>query len=215
MPGFYGIDANGVIRTFTRGGSDITGAIVAEAVKADLYENWTDVTGMLMADPKIVKNPLTVPIITYKELRELSLMGAEVMHEDSVFPVRKVGIPINIRNTAKPDEPGTLIVQNADYYQNVLDISGISGRKGYASITVEKDKLNEDPEFRGNLLKVFEKHSIKIINMLSSIDSLNIIVNEKDMKGRIRELTNEIKAATGVTKVSASTGIAMERAVPH
>ena len=209
MPGFYGIDANGVIRTFTRGGSDITGAIVAEAVKADLYENWTDVTGMLMADPKIVKNPLTVPIITYKELRELSLMGAEVMHEDSVFPVRKVGIPINIRNTAKPDEPGTLIVKNADYYQNVLDISGISGRKGYASITVEKDKLNEDPEFRADLLKVFEKHSIKIINMLSSIDSLNIIVNEKDMKGRIRELTNEIKSATGVTKVSASTGIAM------
>lgn len=209
VPGFYGIDANGVIRTFTRGGSDITGAIVAEAVKADLYENWTDVTGMLMADPKIVKNPLTVPIITYKELRELSLMGAEVMHEDSVFPVRKVGIPINIRNTAKPDEPGTLIVKNADYYQNVLDISGISGRKGYASITVEKDKLNEDPEFRADLLKVFEKHSIKIINMLSSIDSLNIIVNEKDMKGRIRELTNEIKSATGVTKVSASTGIAM------
>lgn len=209
VPGFYGIDTKGMVRTFSRGGSDITGALVAEAVKADLYENWTDVTGLLMADPKIVKDPLTVPIITYKELRELSVMGAVVMHEDSVFPVRKVGIPINIRNTAKPDEPGTLIVKNADYYQNVLDISGISGKKGYASIVVDKDKLNEDPGFRTNLMKVFTDRGIKIINMLSSIDSLNIIVNENDMKGRIREVTNEIKQVTGASKVTANTGIAM------
>lgn len=209
VPGFYGIDGNGMVRTFSRGGSDITGALVAEAIRADLYENWTDVTGFLMADPKIVKDPLTVPIITYKELRELSVMGAVVMHEDAVFPVRKVGIPINIRNTARPDEPGTLIVQNADYYQNVLDISGISGKKGYASIVVDKDKLNEDPNFRSNLMKSFSDRGIRIVNMLSGIDSLNIIVRENDMKGKVRELTAEIKQVTGATKVSVSTGIAM------
>jgi len=131
------------------------------------------------------------------------------MHEDAVFPVRKVGIPINIRNTARPDEPGTLIVQNADYYQNVLDISGISGKKGYASIVVDKDKLNEDPNFRSNLMKSFSDRGIRIVNMLSGIDSLNIIVRENDMKGKVRELTAEIKQVTGATKVSVSTGIAM------
>ena len=132
IPGFYGAYANGVIHTFSRGGSDITGSLAAAAVGADLYENWTDVPGLLMADPRIVDKPLAVPVITYTELRSLSLMGAEVLHEDAVYPVRKKGIPINIKSTNEPQEPGTLIVSKASYYKQILDISGISGKKGYA-----------------------------------------------------------------------------------
>lgn len=209
IPGFYGTAPDGRAVTFPRGGSDITGALVAEAVKVDLYENWTDVSGMLMADPKVVRNPLTVPIITYKELRELSVMGAEVMQEDSVFPVRKVGIPINIKNTEKPEDPGTLIVKNADYYQTVLQISGISGRSGYTSIVVEKDKLNENPKFRADVMKIFANRNIKLINVLSGVDALNIIVNEADMKGKIREIIGEIKEETEATKVTSTNDLAL------
>ena len=128
IPGFYGTTPAGAIKTFSRGGSDITGAIVAAVAGADIYENWTDVSGLLMADPRIVDHPLSVPVITYKELRELSYMGAAVMHEDTIFPVIKLEIPINIRNTNEPENNGTLIVKNADYYQSNLSISGISGR---------------------------------------------------------------------------------------
>lgn len=209
IPGFYGTDSNGRICTFPRGGSDITGAIVAEAVSADLYENWTDVSGMLMADPKIVRDPLAVPIITYKELRELSVMGAQVMQEDSVFPVRKVGIPINIRNTEKPEDPGTLIVKNADYYQTVLQISGISGHGGYTSIVVEKDRLNEKPAIRADIMKIFADKGIRIVNILSGVDALNIIVNEAEIKGKIHEISEIIKTSTGASKVTADNGLAL------
>ncbi len=209
IPGFYGTDPAGRICTFPRGGSDITGAIVAEAASADLYENWTDVSGMLMADPKIVRDPLAVPIITYKELRELSVMGAEVMQEDSVFPVRKVGIPINIKNTDKPEDPGTLIVKNADYYQTVLQISGISGHGGYTSIVVEKDRLNEKPAIRTDIMKIFADKGIGIVNILSGVDALNVIVHEAEIKGRIHEISEIIKTSTGASKVTADNGLAM------
>ena len=140
IPGFYGSDEEGNIVTFSRGGSDMTGSLVAAAALADLYENWTDVDGVLLADPLVVNNPLTVPLITYKEVRELSAMGTEVVHEDVIFPVQKLGIPINIKNTDKPETPGTLIVKSDDNMDSVLKISGISGGKGYAGFLIEKDK---------------------------------------------------------------------------
>lgn len=193
IPGFYGAKEDGTIVTFSRGGSDLTGSVVAEAVAADLYENWTDVSGFLMADPNIVDNPLTVPVITYKELRELSYMGAAVMHEDVVFPLKKLGIPINIRNTNKPEDLGTLIVKNADYYQSNLSISGISGKPGYATIAIEKDRMNEDPQIRTWLLELFARENIGIKNILSGIDSLNIVVLQKDIEGKTEDICREIK----------------------
>ena len=209
IPGFYGSDPEGRIVTFPRGGSDITGALIAAGTTADMYENWTDVSGMLLADPSIVKNPLTVPVITYKELREMSVMGAEVMHEDVVFPVRRKGIPISIRNTNQPEDAGTMIVKNAEYYQSVLRISGISGGTGYASIVVEKDKLNDDPQARMDLMHVFAENRIGIVNILSGIDSLNFIVDERDLKGRIREVSARLRDAVDATHVNVTSGLAV------
>lgn len=192
VPGFYGTLPSGAIKTLTRGGSDVTGAIVAAVVGADIYENWTDVSGLLMADPRIVENPLSVPVITYKELRELSYMGAAVMHEDTIFPVIKLEIPIHIRNTNKPEEQGTFIVKNADYYQSALAISGISGKTGYTTILIEKDKMNEDPQTRAEILDVFAERGIAVKSILSGIDSLNIVVHESDVKDCRAELTEEL-----------------------
>ncbi len=197
IPGFYGTLADGTIKTFSRGGSDITGAIVSATVGADIYENWTDVSGFLMADPRIVDNPLTVPVITYKEMRELSYMGAMVMHEDAIFPVVKLEIPINIRNTNKPEDNGTLIVKNADYYQSKLSITGISGKKGFTAIAVEKPKLNEYPEQRDQILNIFTKRNITIENILSGIDTVTLVVSDKEFKefeeSIIADIREEIK----------------------
>nr|WP_027869242.1 aspartate kinase [Eubacterium sp. AB3007] len=208
VPGFYGKDTEGRIRTFSRGGSDITGALVAAAVKGDVYENWTDVSGLLMADPGIVRNPLTVPVITYKELREITARGTEVMHEDAVYPVRKVGIPVNIRNTDKPEEAGTLIVKNADYYPSILKISGISGETGHASIMVEKDRLNADSDIRTKLLQVFAQEEITVNSMLAGVDTLNVLVDEEQVKGRKRELSEKLRTAIDADKVSITDGLA-------
>jgi len=209
VPGFYGSMPDGSIKTFTRGGSDITGSIVAAASGSDLYENWTDVSGLLMADPRIVSDPITVPVITYKELRELSYMGAAVMHEDTVFPVARLEIPINIRNTAKPEEMGTLIVKNADYYQTKLQISGISGKTGFASITVEKTRMNEEPQIRSDVLDIFSSRGITIKNILSGIDSLNIIVPGSEIDGISDSIVSEINSAVKPDSVSVSDGIAI------
>lgn len=209
IPGFYGTLSDGSIKTFSRGGSDITGAIVAATAGADIYENWTDVSGVLMADPRIVDHPLSVPVITYKEMRELSYMGAAVMHEDAIFPVIKLEIPINIRNTNKPEDNGTLIVKNADYYQNQLSISGVSGKKGYVAIAVEKPKLNEQPGLRDQILRVFTKRNISIKNILSGIDTVTLVVSEGEFKDHensiCAELTEEIKP----TDVSVTWGLAI------
>ena len=197
IPGFYGSDEEGNIVTFSRGGSDMTGSLVAAAALADLYENWTDVDGVLLADPLVVNNPLTVPLITYKEVRELSAMGTEVVHEDVIFPVQKLGIPINIKNTDKPETPGTLIVKSDDNMDSVLKISGISGGKGYAGFLIEKDKLSEEPELRTKVMDIFSLCGISIVNMVSGIDSLDVFVSEKDVRGKIRELTARIKSSVG------------------
>ncbi len=209
IPGFYGSDSNGSIVTFSRGGSDLSGAVITAGIKAGLYENWTDVSGMLLADPQIVDNPLPVPLITYKELRELSAMGAQVMHEDVVFPVRKMGIPINIRNTNHPKAPGTLIANIGDERESLLKISGISGGKGYAGFLIEKDRLSENLELRSKVMDVFSKEGISINNVVSGIDSLNIFTREENVKGKISRLEIEIKSIIGSGSVTANTGISL------
>lgn len=178
IPGFYGSlnDGSGHIKTFSRGGSDVTGSIVAKNGKVDLYENWTDVSGFLIADPRIVKKPDVIETITYKELRELSYMGASVLHENSVFPVRKEGIPINIKNTNKPEDPGTLIVESTCHKPTHV-ITGIAGTKGFATVMIEKDMMNSEIGFGRKVLQVFEDHDLSFEHMPSGIDTMTIIVN--------------------------------------
>ncbi len=209
IPGFYGAYANGVTHTFSRGGSDITGSLVAAAVGADIYENWTDVPGLLMADPRIVDSPLAVPVITYKELRSLSLMGAEVLHEDAVYPVRKRGIPINIKSTNEPEEAGTLIVSKASYYKQILDISGISSKKGYAVITITREKLNEDPQFQVKLADVLTELKIKVEKRSTGVDSVELVVEEKTLRGKEDRLKAVLAEKTGASSVETRSGLAL------
>ena len=177
IPGFYGAMEDGTIVTFSRGGSDITGSLVALAVQADLYENWTDVSGFLIADPRIVQNPKAIETITYKELRELSYMGAGVLHEDAIFPVRKAGIPINIRNTNQPEDKGTLIVEGT-CRQPKYTVTGIAGTDGFVSITIEKSMMNSEVGFCRKVLQVFEENEISIEHMPSGIDTMTIFVHK-------------------------------------
>lgn len=178
IPGFYGSMPNGTVRTFSRGGSDITGSIVARAAKADLYENWTDVSGMLMADPRVVTDPKPIPVITYRELRELSYMGASVMHEDAIFPVREAGIPINIRNTNCPKEPGTMILPSAENEPAPEHIvTGIAGKVGFSAVYVEKAMMNGQLGFGRRVLQVFEEHGLSFEHLPSGIDTMTVVVD--------------------------------------
>ena len=181
IPGFYGSMPNGTIKTFTRGGSDITGSILARALSASLYENWTDVSGALMADPRIVDNPLPISLVTYKELREMSYMGATVLHEEAIFPVRCSKIPINIRNTNKPDDKGTYIVPITDEPCPHV-ITGISGKTGFSSITIEKDMMNSDLGFARKTLQVIEDNKIPFEHFPSGIDTMTVIVSTKALE---------------------------------
>ena len=176
VPGFYGAKENGEVCTFSRGGSDITGALVARAVHADVYENWTDVSGFLMADPRIVENPAEISSITYKELRELSHMGASVLHEDAMFPVRQAGIPTNIRNTNKPYHPGTMISRDAPHELSVPTITGIAGHKGYSVISVEKNMMNSEVGFGRKVLSILEDEGVPFEHMPTGIDSMCVVV---------------------------------------
>lgn len=178
IPGFYGSMPNGTIRTFSRGGSDVTGSIVARASSATLYENWTDVSGFLMADPRIVDNPKTIKTITYKELRELSYMGATVLHEDAIFPVRYSKIPINIRNTNRPDDNGTFIVPETDDMSEHI-ITGVAGRTGFSSITIEKAMMNTELGLGRRVLQVLEENKISFEHFPSGIDTMTVIVSTK------------------------------------
>lgn len=187
IPGFYGSMPNDTIKTFSRGGSDITGSIVTQAVKADLYENWTDVSGFLVADPRVVENPEVISIITYKELRELSYMGATVLHEDAIFPVRKAGIPINIKNTNAPDDPGTLIVESTSQKSDYT-ITGIAGKKGFAVVNIEKDMMNAELGFGRKVLEQFEKNGISFEHMPSGIDTMSIIVHQSEFAEKEQEI---------------------------
>ena len=176
VPGFFGSYMDGTVHTFSRGGSDITGAIVARAVNACVYENWTDVSGFLMTDPRIVENPREISVITYKELRELSYMGAAVLHEDAVFPVHKAGIPTNIRNTNQPDHPGTMITLRAENNGGVPNISGIAGRKGFSVVSVEKAMMNSELGFGRKVLAAFERNGVSFEHLPTGIDTMCVVV---------------------------------------
>ena len=209
IPGFYGSMPNGTIKTFTRGGGDISGAIVARAVHADIYENWTDVSGMLMADPRIVKNPRVIEEITYRELRELAYMGASVMHEEAVFPVKEANIPINIRNTNAPEDPGTMIVPNSDKIDVDTVITGVAGRKGFSSVTVEKTRMNTEVGFGRKLLGCIEDMGISIEHVPSGIDMMSVILGTNTIENRKEELTARIFRDTGADTVLIEDGIAL------
>ena len=194
IPGFYGSMPDGRIKTFSRGGSDVTGSIVAKAVHAEMYENWTDVSGFLIADPRVVKNPKSIDVITYRELRELSYMGASVLHEDAIFPVRKEGIPINIRNTNAPEDKGTLIVEDTCRKPRFV-ITGVAGKKDFASITVEKAMMNSEVGFCKKVLEVFEENDISIEHMPSGIDTMTIFVHQDEFEEKEQKVIAGIHRA--------------------
>ena len=193
IPGFYGSMPDGKIHTFSRGGSDVTGSIVARSVNADVYENWTDVSGMLSADPRIVDSPRPIEYITYTELRELSYMGASVLHEDAVFPVRKAGIPINIRNTNRPDDNGTLIAASLPSDVKRTPVTGIAGRKGFTSIRVERSQMNGQTGFGARLLYIFSRNGIPFEHCPTGIDTISVVVNSSMFDAKRDEILREIK----------------------
>ena len=214
IPGFYGAKKDGTIVTFSRGGSDITGSLVALAVQADLYENWTDVSGILMADPRIVDDPDTIERITYNELRELSYMGAQVLHEGAVFPVREKNIPLNIRNTNEPDHPGTLIMERfADEEISDRFITGIAGRKNFSIITVSKAGMSSQMGSLRQMLEVFEKHGVCVEYTPSGIDSVSFVVAADKAKDRIYSIVGEIRDALSPDNIQITGGISVVAAV--
>jgi aspartate kinase len=192
IPGFYGAKPDGSVQTFSRGGSDITGSIVARACHANLYENWTDVSGCLIADPRIIDNPKPIKVITYRELRELSYMGASVLHEDAVFPVRKAGIPINIRNTNDPEADGTLIVEST-CQKPEFTITGIAGKRGFVAVNIDKDMMNSEVGFCRKVLQAFEENGISIEHMPSGIDTMTVFVHQEDFEGKEQQVISSIR----------------------
>ncbi|GAB3269623.1 aspartate kinase [Parahaliea aestuarii] len=194
LPGFYGRDAEGRVRTFTRGGSDVTGAVAARAAGAELYENWTDVSGLLMADPRIVDSPRPMAEVTYAEIREMAYMGASVLHDEAMAPVREVGIPVNIRNTNAPDHPGTRIVaQLSAETLSGTQIAGVAGKDNFAMITVGKNLMNREVGFVYRLLGVLEHNDIPFEHCPSSIDSVSVIVEARWLEDRAEQLMDEIR----------------------
>lgn len=194
IPGFYGSMPDGSIKTFSRGGSDITGSLVARAVKADLYENWTDVSGFMVADPRIVPDTKSIEYITYKELRELSYMGAAVLHQDAVFPVAQSGIPINIRNTNDPDAAGTMIVNELHGdHKNDMTITGIAGHPGYCVITIEKSMMNSELGIGRKFLEIFERNNILFEHLPSGVDTMSAVLNTKAIQGKLENVLSAIR----------------------
>lgn len=209
IPGFYGSMPNGTIKTFSRGGSDITGSIVARAVVAEIYENWTDVDGFLMADPRIVPHPKVIETITYRELRELSYMGAGVLHEDATFPVRLAGIPINIRNTNNPDARGTMIVPITDKYDPKTVITGIAGKKGFSVIAIEKDMMNSETGFGRKVLEAIEKEGVSFEHLPSGIDTMSVILNTAEIAESRERIINRICSTVEPDTVAVEDGLAI------
>ncbi len=187
IPGFYGAHEDGTVCTFSRGGSDVTGSIVAKAAQVDLYENWTDVSGFLVADPRIIKHPEVIKTITYKELRELAYMGASVLHEDAIFPVRQAGIPINIRNTNAPEDAGTMIVKSTCHTPEYV-ITGIAGTKGFVAVNIEKDMMNSEIGFGRKVLGVFERNGVSFEHVPSGIDTMTVFVEQKSFEGKEQQI---------------------------
>lgn len=194
IPGFYGAMEDGTVKTFSRGGSDVTGSLVAKAIRADVYENWTDVSGFLVTDPRIVENPVGIDTITYRELRELSYMGATVLHEDAIFPVRKEGIPINIRNTNCPEDKGTFIVESTCKKPKYV-ITGIAGKKGFCSINIEKSLMNSEIGFGRKILQVFEDQGISFEHVPSGIDTMTVYVHQDEFEEKEQQVIAGIHRA--------------------
>lgn len=209
LPGFYGALPDGTVKTFSRGGSDVTGAIVARASASELYENWTDVSGMLSADPRIVDNPRVIDYITYTELRELSYMGATVLHEDAVFPVRKAGIPINIRNTNSPDDPGTMIVASLPASTGRRTVTGIAGKKGLSSIHIEKSMMNGEVGFVAKLLKIFADCGLSFEHCPSGIDTISVVINTSSFDTHREEILHRIRQDLEPDVVSVEDNLAL------
>ncbi len=191
VPGFYGSMPDGSVKTFSRGGSDITGSILSRAAKVDIYENWTDVSGFLVADPRIIEDPVGIDTITYRELRELSYMGASVLHEDAIFPVRREGIPINIKNTNAPEEGGTWIVESTAQKSKYI-ITGIAGKKGFCSVNIDKAKMNNEIGFGRKVLQVFEDNGISFEHMPSGIDTMTIFVHQDEFMDKEQQVVSGI-----------------------
>ena len=193
IPGFYGVMPDGHIRTFSRGGSDITGALAAAALGADVYENWTDVSGILMADPRIVDDPEPIRRVTYSELRELSYIGAQVLHEGTIFPVREKNIPLNIRNTNAPDHPGTLIMESFDDVDDGRLITGIAGKKNYSIITIAKTGMSSSVGMFRQVFEVFERHGVSIEYAPSGIDCLSLVVPSEKVAPCLYSILGELE----------------------
>jgi aspartate kinase len=211
VSGFYGSKPDGTIKTFSRGGSDITGAIVARGVGADIYENWTDVSGLLMADPRVVKNPKQIATITYRELRELAYMGATVLHDEAIFPVRESGIPVNIRNTNEPDDPGTMIVRGNGngklHYTG--QITGVAGRKGFSIINIEKTLMNAEIGFGRRILTVLETNGVSFEHMPSGIDTVCLVVSSSELEGKLEKIVREIELQCRPDTIEVEHGLAL------
>lgn len=203
IPGFYGSLPDGTVKTFSRGGSDVTGSIVAKAARVDVYENWTDVSGFLIADPRIVENPVGIEVITYSELRELSYMGAGVLHEDAIFPVRQEGIPINIRNTNRPSDNGTWIVGSTCQKSKYV-ITGIAGKKGFCAVNIEKDMMNSEIGFGRKVLQVFEENGISFEHVPSGIDTMTVFVHQDEF------MHKEQQVAAGIHRLARPDDIEIE-----
>jgi aspartate kinase len=209
IPGFYGARPDGSIQTFSRGGSDVTGAIIARGIGAEIYENWTDVSGLLMADPRIVREPHTIGELTYRELRELAYMGATVLHDEAIFPVREVGIPVHILNTNEPDANGTRIRRGDTNPLPTGRITGIAGRKDFTIIALEKTLMNTEIGFGRRVLGVLERHEVSWEHIPSGIDTLSIVLKSNVVEARIDTLVEEIQSECAPDAIEIHSGIAL------
>ena len=216
IPGFYGLGADGKVKTFSRGGGDISGAVVARSVKAALYENWTDVSGFYVCDPRIVNSPRCIPELTYQELRELSYMGANVLHSESIFPVRSAGIPIRICNTFRPEDAGTYIVKNYTRNTESYVVTGIAGKKGFTSITLEKSMMNSEVGFVQKVLGIIGKYGISFEHLPSGIDTMSLVIDNAYLQGdMLQTLMKEMQEAVHPDKIYAHDNIALVATVGH
>ncbi|WP_027626786.1 aspartate kinase [Clostridium lundense] len=209
IPGFYGSMPNGNIKTFSRGGSDVTGSIIARGVSADIYENWTDVSGFLMADPRIVENPKNIKKITYRELRELSYMGATVLHEEAIFPVRKEGIPINIKNTNSPEDEGTFIINDLELLNNMSTITGVAGKKDFTVITIEKNMMNVEQGYCRKVLSVLEENNVSFEHMPSGVDTVSLVIAQSQLDGKLEKILMEVETKCNPDKIEVHPDMAL------
>ena len=216
FPGFYGRGYNGKVKTFSRGGSDISGAIVARAVNATVYENWTDVSGFLACDPRIVDSPRRIKALSYKELRELSYMGANVLHSESIFPVRKANIPIHIKNTFRPEDEGTLIQPSVYYTPSGSIVTGIAGKKDFTVIFIEKSLMNYQIGFVRKVLSVLEKYNVPVEHIPSGIDTMSVVIESSALKdGKLELILQGIKEAVAPDVLRVNEDIALIATVGH